>query len=60
MRVTHVEGGRTYASVVHGVDPQVVPVGTQLTVVVDPDDPETVGAVDGSTPSAATQRTPLS
>ncbi|WP_286959840.1 DUF3592 domain-containing protein [Arsenicicoccus sp. UBA7492] len=55
VRVTHVEGGRTYASVVHGVDPQVVPVGTQLTVVVDPDDPETVGAVDDPAPSAVTQ-----
>lgn len=55
VRVTHVEGGRTYASVVHGVDPQVVPVGTQLTVVVDPDDPETVGAVDDPAPSAITQ-----
>ncbi|AKT51068.1 hypothetical protein [Arsenicicoccus sp. oral taxon 190] len=54
-RVTHVEDGRTITSTVHGVDPVVLPVGTQLTILVDPDDPETVQLPDAANVSAVTQ-----
>lgn len=43
-RVTHVEQGSTVSSTVHGLDAVAVPVGTQVEVLVDPEEPDAVMA----------------
>lgn len=55
VRVTHVEQGGTVSSTVHGADPAVLPIGTQTTVLVNPDDVTRVRAVDSPNVSVATR-----